>query len=270
MTWRKGVIMMNEEQTFTISEFGRRARITVRTLRFYEELGLLVPTKQNHSGHRLYGMEELARLQQIQSLKFLGYSLQDIKSILTDETISEIEESLPLQHKLLVEKRDELNRAIEAVERVQSLIEEEKPITPTVLTSLLYQIEHEDDQKEWIKENFSDDVADRYLSLSKEQRNQMDTEMLDVLASIKKLIKDGIAPQSQEAFDVLIKLTDVATKHVEDKEELALQLEQIEDLTESDMIDFQFPSFWTKEEEAYLMEIGKAMEAMYREKGGEV
>ncbi|MCK0472279.1 MerR family transcriptional regulator [Halalkalibacter sp. AB-rgal2] len=261
---------MNEEQTFTISEFGRRARITVRTLRFYEELGLLVPTKQNHSGHRLYGMEELARLQQIQSLKFLGYSLQDIKSILTDETISEIEESLPLQHKLLVEKRDELNRAIEAVERVQSLIEEEKPITPTVLTSLLYQIEHEDDQKEWIKENFSDDVADRYLSLSKEQRNQMDTEMLDVLASIKKLIKDGIAPQSQEAFDVLIKLTDVATKHVEDKEELALQLEQIEDLTESDMIDFQFPSFWTKEEEAYLMEIGKAMEAMYREKGGEV
>ncbi|WP_246277378.1 MerR family DNA-binding transcriptional regulator [Neobacillus endophyticus] len=38
---------------FTISEFGKRASTTVRTLIFYEELGLLTPTKQNGSGHKL-------------------------------------------------------------------------------------------------------------------------------------------------------------------------------------------------------------------------
>lgn len=64
--------MKNQGPAFTISEFGKRARITVRTLRFYEELGLLVPAQQNSSGHRLYGLAELAKLQQIQSLKCGG------------------------------------------------------------------------------------------------------------------------------------------------------------------------------------------------------
>lgn len=64
--------MENNETTFTIGEFGRRARITVRTLRFYEELELLISPRQNSAGHRLYGLAELAKLQQIQSLKFLG------------------------------------------------------------------------------------------------------------------------------------------------------------------------------------------------------
>lgn len=77
--------MEDQEPAFTISEFGRRARITVRTLRFYEEIGLLIPAQQNSSGHRLYGLAELAKLQLIQSLKFLGYSLQEIKNLIGND-----------------------------------------------------------------------------------------------------------------------------------------------------------------------------------------
>ncbi|MFO1446083.1 MerR family transcriptional regulator [Bacillus sp. Bva_UNVM-123] len=259
--------MENQVPTFTISEFGRRARKTVRTLRFYEELGLLSPTQQNSSGHRLYGLAELAKLQQIQSLKFIGYSLQEIKSLIEDdlEDFTQLEASLSWQHKLLTKKRDELNRALEAIERVQFLKREGKPITWTILSALLYQMEHEQDQIEWAKEYFSDDFANQFFTLSKDQRLQMDIEMLDVLATVKKLVKDGASPQSPEAFNVLVKLTDIVTKHVEDKEEFAEQMKRAMEEMESDVIDFQFPNFFTSEETAFIEAIGKSMEALYRE-----
>lgn len=259
--------MENKEPAFTISEFGRRARITVRTLRFYEEIGLLIPTQQNSSGHRLYGLAELAKLQLIQSLKFLGYSLQEIKILIENDTnaFGQLEKSLPLQHKLLIEKRNELNRAIEAVERLQFIMSEGKPITWTVLISLLFQMENEQDQMEWAKGYLSDEIANQFFSLPKEQRQQMDMEMLDWLATVKKLMKEGVSPQSPEAFDVLVKLTELATKHVENKEELAEQLEKAQELMEADVMDFQFPTILTPEEEAFLKEIGKSMEALYNE-----
>lgn len=258
--------MANQELAFTSGEFGKRARITVRTLRFYEELGLLIPSQRNSSGHRLYGLEELAKLQQIQSLKFLGYPLEEIKNLIGNDmnAIIQLEKTLPLQHKILTEKRNELSRAIQAVEHVQCLINEGKPITWTVLSSLLFQIENEEDQKEWLKEYFlDDDIANQFFSLSKEQRHQLDAEMLDWLASLKELMKKNASPGSPEAFNIPIKLTEMATRHIDNKEELAKELEKAQELMESDVTNFQFPTILTPEEETFLLQIGKSMEALF-------
>lgn len=260
--------MDNKKSDFTISEFGKQARVSVRTLRFYEEIGLLVSMRKNSSGHRLYGLVELAKLQQIQSLKFLGYSLQEIKDLMESDAcvFVQLEKSLPMQHRLLTEKRDELNRAIEAVEHVQSLLSEKKPITWTVLSSLLFQIEHEEDQKNWVKEYFSDDqMADKFFSLTREQRQQLDVEMLEWLDSLKRVMEKGTSPKSAEAFDILIQLTEMATKHVEDQEELANQLEKAQKSMKSGEADFQFPTFLTLEEEDFLEKIGIEMELQYNQ-----
>lgn len=165
----------------------------------------------------------------------------------------------------MTEKRNELNRAIEAVERVQFIMREGRPITWTVLSSLLFQMEHEQDQIGWAKEYLSEEIANQFFSLPKEQRQQMDVEMLDWLATVKRLMKEGASPQSPEAFDVLVKLTELVTKHVDNKEDLAEQLEKAQELMESDVMDFQFPTFLTPEEESFLEEIGKSMEALYNE-----
>lgn len=248
--------MDNEAPRFTISEFSKRARITVRTLRFYEELGLLVPTEQNSSGYRLYGLKELAKLQQIQSLKFIGYSLQEIKDLIDDEAdaATQLKKSLPWQHKLLTEKRNELNRAIEAVEKVQHLLEKEKSITWKILSSLLFQMEHERDLKEWAKE---------YFSLSKEYQQQLDIEMLDWLAKLKKLMQEDVSPSSPEAFEVLTELTEMATRHMEDTEAFAEEVEKAQKRMEQETVDFQFPTMLTPEQDAYLIKIGEVMKELY-------
>jgi DNA-binding transcriptional MerR regulator len=63
--------------------------MTVRTLHHYDEIGLLVPSERTASGHRLYTYHDVARLQQIQSLRMLGFSLDVIRQMLdTPEQLS--------------------------------------------------------------------------------------------------------------------------------------------------------------------------------------
>ncbi|AIF65557.1 MerR family transcriptional regulator [Terribacillus saccharophilus] len=59
--------------------------VTVRTLRHYDHLDLLMPAAKTEGGHRLYGEYELKKLQQIQFLKQIGFSLGEIKSMLQEE-----------------------------------------------------------------------------------------------------------------------------------------------------------------------------------------
>ncbi|MGI2297218.1 MerR family transcriptional regulator [Paenibacillus sp. GXUN7292] len=67
-----------------IKEVAKQTKITVRTLRYYDQIGLLTATSKTEGGHRLYSDEDLKKLQQIHFLKGMGYSLQDIKSMLSD------------------------------------------------------------------------------------------------------------------------------------------------------------------------------------------
>ncbi|WP_230192193.1 MerR family transcriptional regulator [Paenibacillus sp. CECT 9249] len=67
-----------------IKEVAKQTKITVRTLRYYDQIGLLASSSKTEGGHRLYSEEDLKKLQQIQFLKGMGYRLQDIKEMLSD------------------------------------------------------------------------------------------------------------------------------------------------------------------------------------------
>lgn len=98
-----------------VGDIAKLAGITVRTLRFYDQIGLFSPSGQTESGHRLYNESDLSRLHQILSLKELGLSLEEIKSALSGEQISpleivelqidQIKQQIKLQQKLLEQLR---------------------------------------------------------------------------------------------------------------------------------------------------------------------
>ncbi len=79
-----------------VGALAKRTGLTVRTLHHYDEIGLLSPSRRTRSGHRLYGDEELSRLQQIASLKHLGLPLEEIRECLTRSEYS-LERVLDLQ-----------------------------------------------------------------------------------------------------------------------------------------------------------------------------
>ncbi len=85
--------------------------ISVRTLHYYDEIGLLSPDKTTEAGYRIYSEKNLETLQQILFFKELGFSLKKIKEILDSPTF-ERQEALKLQHKMLLEKRSRLDKMI--------------------------------------------------------------------------------------------------------------------------------------------------------------
>lgn len=251
---------------YTIGEFAKNTGFSTRTLRFYEELGLLYPGKRTESGHRLYGLDELAKLQRIQSLKFIGYSLKEIKEMLADEeiTIENVADSLPMQKKILIHKRESIDQAIQAIDHVQLLLDEGLTLNWTVLSSLLHQQQFEEDQKEWMEETFSEDFVRMFYDLPKEQRQQLDREWLFIFDDVKKLMKNNVPPEAPEAQKVMLRFSEVLMETV--SEDVILNnLDALEHAANSGEInDFTMPSFWTAEEEAYLEAITQAMEEQYK------
>src|SRR3982750_2248646 len=110
------------EGLFQAQEFARKTGVTVRTLHHYDRLGLLKP-RRSPSGYRMYGEQELARLEQIVMLKFLGLPLKEIKDALEHKPM-DIQATLRLQREILGEKRRRIEMAIKAIEKAESLVEQ--------------------------------------------------------------------------------------------------------------------------------------------------
>ena len=70
---------------YTINKLAKLAGISTRTLRYYDELGLLSPARVSSNGYRIYGQKEIDRLQQILFYRELGVSLEEIRNILASK-----------------------------------------------------------------------------------------------------------------------------------------------------------------------------------------
>lgn len=101
---------------YTVQKLGRLAGVSTRTLRYYDEIGILKPARINSSGYRIYGQEEVDLLQQILFYRELGVSLEDIKKIMTDPSFDG-GEALKEHREKLLEKRAQLDRLIANVEK---------------------------------------------------------------------------------------------------------------------------------------------------------
>src|SRR5919107_2876078 len=73
-----------EKSVWKVGELARRTGLSVRTLHHYDEIGLLRPSHRTASGHRLYSAADVVRLQQIKSLRQLGFSLDEVGDCLRD------------------------------------------------------------------------------------------------------------------------------------------------------------------------------------------
>src|ERR1700747_222422 len=68
----------------TVSEVAELTGVTVRALHHYDELGLLCPSARSEAGYRLYSYDDLARLREILIWRRLGFSLNEVRSLLDD------------------------------------------------------------------------------------------------------------------------------------------------------------------------------------------
>lgn len=100
---------MSKKEGCSIGEFSKRTGTSIRTLQYYDEIGLLKPEKNVSSGHRVYKGKDILELQKIVSLKVLGYSLEEIRVMLTIPSLNvSLKETLEQQRKAFEEKKNTL------------------------------------------------------------------------------------------------------------------------------------------------------------------
>ena len=83
---------MNErEPLFTIGQIARRTGLSIRTIRFWSDVGMVPPTGRTDSGYRLYGAEAVGRIELVRTLRELGLGLDGIQQVLRRQvTVSEV------------------------------------------------------------------------------------------------------------------------------------------------------------------------------------
>lgn len=184
----KEEIRMSKDQQYSIGEFSNMTGVSIRTLHYYDEIGLLNPIKQPESGHRIYRNQDVLALQKITSLKFLGYSLELIKSMMNETNFDlSLKDSLELQQKALVEKKEQIDTVLGAIKRTISLLEKNDEIDSTILMTLIHSFQTEKDQRIWLEQYLPKDITDDLFKKSEEEMLALDMQYIDMSNEVKRL-----------------------------------------------------------------------------------
>ncbi len=124
------------KNTYTIGELAELAGVSTKTLRVYERKGLLLPGRNTDNHYRMYTEEAVRKLEQIQLMKYLGFSLEQIQEFLSRNEASGREEMLRKQKRLLQKKRAQLDSVIACVDRAVAECREKAAEDETFLHNL--------------------------------------------------------------------------------------------------------------------------------------
>ncbi len=131
-----------EQSLFTIEQVATRTNMTKRTLRYYEEVGLLLPTERTEGNYRRYSEEDVQHLERIKELRdLLGFSLTDIRELLHAEDERDSIKAAYQQETESAVKIAQLERADTFIRRQLALIEEKMTALEQMRTSLNTKLE---------------------------------------------------------------------------------------------------------------------------------
>ena len=184
------------ERQYYAHEFAERVGVTVRTLHHYDHLGLLAPGARSEGGYRLYGERELLRLQQILTLKFVGFSLRQIRELL-DGGALDLAATLRMQAAVLAGKRRQVDQAIAAVSRAEQAITEGASFDWQTFRAITEAITMED-SGEWVKRYYTEEQLQQ---LAQRWSLEMQAEVTQKWADLNRDIEAsrGIDPASAVA-----------------------------------------------------------------------
>ena len=182
---------------YTIKSLAQLAGISVRTLRYYDEIGLLKPCRINSSGYRIYGETEIDLLQQILFYKSMDMKLEDIAHIIYDPDF-DICEALEEHYKYLISKKTQIENLIFTVEKTLSY--------KKGVIEMSNKEKFEGFKKEKLDENemkYGKEIREKYgqetieksnkkfLNLSEEEFKKMVSIEKEMLLSLKKVIENN-------------------------------------------------------------------------------
>ncbi len=131
---------------YTAGELAKLAGVSYKTIRHYREVGLLIPQSYTESGYAQYGKEAVEDLQRILMLRYLDFSIEEIRAILLEEDIADTFEK---QERLLQAQEEHIGQLRKAVQEIQKVSEAQR-------WERMLSIIHATQQKEEILKQYRD------------------------------------------------------------------------------------------------------------------
>ena len=195
-----------------LGEFAKLAGVSVRTLHYYDEIGLLKPAfVDEQNGYRFYDEISLLRMQEILFYRELDFSLKSIAEILSSPDYDK-QKALAEQRKLLILKKERLERIIDALDGA-----EKGKITMSAFDNSDYETARNRYEAE-AKRRFGETDAykeheKKTASYTKEQWEGVNDGLMTVLAKFAECMKDGNTADSEEAQTLVKELQNYITEN---------------------------------------------------------
>ncbi|BCN31280.1 MerR family transcriptional regulator [Anaeromicropila herbilytica] len=120
---------MKTNSYYSTGEFAKRAKVSIRTIRYYDKEGILKPTYINEVGYRFYTDADFAKLQKIQTLKYLGFSLEEIIDLtINDNDYNYITKSFEMQLDLVRQKIEHLQLVEQSIIETSKYVQDKENI----------------------------------------------------------------------------------------------------------------------------------------------
>ncbi|WP_195267377.1 MerR family transcriptional regulator [Eubacterium sp. 1001713B170207_170306_E7] len=171
---------------YTVKKLAAMAGVSPRTLRYYDEIGLLKPARINSSGYRIYGGREVDRLQQILFYRALGIELAEILQILDAPDFDSLA-ALKSHREQLLQKKSQIDDLIATVTKTietkegETIMEDHEKFKGFIQDKL---DENEERYGEEIREKYGDEAVDR----SNAQFKEMSPEKYKAFAGLEERI----------------------------------------------------------------------------------
>jgi MerR family transcriptional regulator, thiopeptide resistance regulator len=197
---------MKAEPLLPIGEVSRRTRLSERALRLYEQEGLVSPAR-SANGRRAYAMADLRRLQQVQILRRAGYSLADIRTLLSRRDF-DAAESIALQLDGLRAEQLALSRSIGLLEAAQSRLQGGEALDAEALCDLIRLAERSIEEENWrqtLSLYWTDEDQERWkvamsLEYTPERCAAIGRDWGDLVGRIEKAMARNTPPDSDAAI----------------------------------------------------------------------
>jgi DNA-binding transcriptional MerR regulator len=182
---------------YTVQKLSRLAGVSTRTLRYYDEIGILKPARINSSGYRIYGQQEIDRLQQILFYRQMEVSLEQIKELVTSSTYDGTQALRDHRNQLLA-KRKQLDRLIVNLEHTIAASEGKMIMSNKEKFEGFKKKMVEDNETQYgqeIRSKYGEDVVEqsnqKVLNLTQDEHDAV-TKLADQLAvTLTEAIKIG-------------------------------------------------------------------------------
>ncbi|MCP1122477.1 MerR family transcriptional regulator [Bacillus sp. 3103sda1] len=182
--------MILNKNTWKVGELAKQTGLTVRMLHHYDKMGLFSPSESSDKGHRIYTETDIAKLQQIMSLKQLGFALGQIKEMIEDPNLNPVE-VIKVQLDSVKEYIRIQEQLCSRLERIYELLNSQQKVSAEQFINLIEVINMS-------KENyFTQEQQDKmFKQMGLEERKQCVSEWAEITAKIRMEYEKGTPPEN--------------------------------------------------------------------------